>query len=286
MVQTFPDFDALVLDNASSRPFGRPSTIYSFGRWKVCIQASGPESGWQQSHGSDRPRRLARAARSRCGTGPGLARAAHGATRGYPAAVMFGSTQLDAADPHRLDGAGDHYLAIGLAWRGGYGWPLAALPPEREVFAPCGSVPTYFAMRTGSMNGSSATWTISIWHFAPTPASPLHPDQLRRGQARRGRIERRQRFWPCRPLLPLRVLALAFLKVRAIATGMALPVGTGIVEGGGCGPAIDMVLATDPAARSTRRMAADRSRIDVESPNLYSTSPMKLAISPRNYPMR
>jgi GT2 family glycosyltransferase len=59
------------------------------------------------------------------------------ATRRHPAAVMFGSTQVDAADPYRLDGAGDHYLAIGLPWRGGYGWPLAALPPEGEVFSPC-----------------------------------------------------------------------------------------------------------------------------------------------------
>ncbi len=35
-------------------------------------------------------------------------------------------------------------------------------------------------------------------------------------------------FWP---LLPLHVLALAFLMLKAIATGKAFPVGTGIVEG-------------------------------------------------------
>jgi GT2 family glycosyltransferase len=59
------------------------------------------------------------------------------ATHRHPDAVMFGSTQLDAADPQKLDGAGDHYLATGIPWRGGHGWPVSALPPEGEVFAPC-----------------------------------------------------------------------------------------------------------------------------------------------------
>jgi N-acetylglucosaminyl-diphospho-decaprenol L-rhamnosyltransferase len=59
------------------------------------------------------------------------------ATRRYPAVVMFGSTQIDAVDPQRLDGAGDHYLASGLPWRGGHGWPAKELPKEGEVFAPC-----------------------------------------------------------------------------------------------------------------------------------------------------
>jgi GT2 family glycosyltransferase len=59
------------------------------------------------------------------------------ATRRRPDVVMFGSTQIDAKDPQRLDGAGDHYLASGLPWRGGHGWPVKELPKEAEVFAPC-----------------------------------------------------------------------------------------------------------------------------------------------------
>lgn len=59
------------------------------------------------------------------------------ATRRHPDVVMFGSTQIDALDAQRLDGAGDHYLASGLPWRGGHGWPSEALPGEREVFAAC-----------------------------------------------------------------------------------------------------------------------------------------------------
>jgi N-acetylglucosaminyl-diphospho-decaprenol L-rhamnosyltransferase len=59
------------------------------------------------------------------------------ATRRHPDVVMFGSTQIDGIDPERLDGVGDHYLAIGLPWRGGHGWSVKSLPREREVFAPC-----------------------------------------------------------------------------------------------------------------------------------------------------
>jgi N-acetylglucosaminyl-diphospho-decaprenol L-rhamnosyltransferase len=59
------------------------------------------------------------------------------ATRRHFDVVMFGSTQIDALDPCRLDGAGDHYLATGLPWRGGHGWPAKELPAEAEVFAPC-----------------------------------------------------------------------------------------------------------------------------------------------------
>jgi N-acetylglucosaminyl-diphospho-decaprenol L-rhamnosyltransferase len=60
-----------------------------------------------------------------------------GATRRHPDVVMFGSTQIDAVDPLRLDGAGDHYFATGIPWRGGRGWPVEELPSEGEVFAPC-----------------------------------------------------------------------------------------------------------------------------------------------------
>lgn len=61
------------------------------------------------------------------------------ATTRWPEAAMFGSTQLDHADPSRLDGAGDAYFAFGCPWRGGHGHPAGALPPEGEVFAACGA---------------------------------------------------------------------------------------------------------------------------------------------------
>ena len=57
----------------------------------------------------------------------------------YPGAGAFGSTQIDANDPARLDGAGDAYHISGLAYRGHFGWPSTDIPPEGETFAPCGA---------------------------------------------------------------------------------------------------------------------------------------------------
>jgi GT2 family glycosyltransferase len=65
------------------------------------------------------------------------------ATIRHPDAAMFGSTQFDAADARRLDGAGDVYHASGLVWRGHHGAPADSLPPEGEVFAPCAAAALY-----------------------------------------------------------------------------------------------------------------------------------------------
>lgn len=65
------------------------------------------------------------------------------ATRRYGDVAAFGSTQLSAENPSILDGAGDAYHVFGVPWRGGFGWPVAALPPEGECFAPCAAAALY-----------------------------------------------------------------------------------------------------------------------------------------------
>ena len=60
------------------------------------------------------------------------------ARQAYPEAVMFGSTQFAAGQGDRLDGTGDCYHALGLAYRSGYGRRASSLP-EGEVFAACGA---------------------------------------------------------------------------------------------------------------------------------------------------
>ena len=65
------------------------------------------------------------------------------ATARYPDADAFGSTQIDAADAARLDGAGDGYHVFGLPYRGHFGWPVAKLPVEGECFAPCAAAALY-----------------------------------------------------------------------------------------------------------------------------------------------
>jgi GT2 family glycosyltransferase len=62
----------------------------------------------------------------------------------YPDVKMFGSTQLNARRPDRVDGFGDVYSVFGTAWRGASGAPASALPPDdREVFAPCAASALY-----------------------------------------------------------------------------------------------------------------------------------------------
>lgn len=65
------------------------------------------------------------------------------ATQRHPDVAMFGSTQISQLDRDRLDGTGDCYFATGLPWRGGYGWPRTALPAESEAFTPCAAAALY-----------------------------------------------------------------------------------------------------------------------------------------------
>jgi len=57
----------------------------------------------------------------------------------HPQATCFASAQIDAADPRRLDGAGDCYSVVGFPWRGGFGNSVELMPEEGECFSPCGA---------------------------------------------------------------------------------------------------------------------------------------------------
>ncbi len=65
------------------------------------------------------------------------------ATEQYPGVEMFGSTQIDAKDPSRIDGCGDVYSIYGIPWRGGHGHDAGALPADGEVFSPCAAAALY-----------------------------------------------------------------------------------------------------------------------------------------------
>ncbi|RKQ94152.1 glycosyltransferase family 2 protein [Maricaulis maris] len=60
------------------------------------------------------------------------------ARRKYPEIALFGSTQFAAGKTDVLDGTGDCYHALGLAYRSGYGRRAGPLA-EGEVFAACGA---------------------------------------------------------------------------------------------------------------------------------------------------
>lgn len=84
---------------------------------------------------------------------PGWLRALVSAAQRYPGAAMFGSTQISLADPSRLDGVGDNYLAAGIPWRGGFGWPVEEAPREGEVFSPCAAAAMYRTQAFRSVGG-------------------------------------------------------------------------------------------------------------------------------------
>ncbi|MBM3573789.1 MAG: glycosyltransferase family 2 protein, partial [Alphaproteobacteria bacterium] len=65
------------------------------------------------------------------------------AVQRHPDFAMFGSTQLMADCPDIIDGAGDAYHALGIAWRGGFEHPASSLSEEGEVFGPCAAAALY-----------------------------------------------------------------------------------------------------------------------------------------------
>src|SRR5262245_46201245 len=74
---------------------------------------------------------------------PGWLAALRRATERHPHVAMFGSTQIDARNSTRLDGCGDAYSFLGMSWRGRYGHPVETVPPEGEAFAPCAAAALY-----------------------------------------------------------------------------------------------------------------------------------------------
>lgn len=74
---------------------------------------------------------------------PGWLRALLDAAAAHPDVAMFGSTQLAADDPTRLDGIGDRYAGFGLFWRGGVGRPARAPYVDGETFSPCAAAAMY-----------------------------------------------------------------------------------------------------------------------------------------------
>jgi GT2 family glycosyltransferase len=64
-------------------------------------------------------------------------------TKRHPGAASFGSLQLMAEDPGRIDGAGDCFHALGSPYRGHHGWPREAEPPEGFILSPCAAAALY-----------------------------------------------------------------------------------------------------------------------------------------------
>ena len=141
--QTFDDFETIVVDNASSD--GSAAAVARSERPARLIEA-GANLGFAAANNL--------AANEARGTwlaflnpdayaAPDWLAAFRRACDAYPDVAAFGSAQLDAADPSRLDGAGDVCHAFGLHYRGWFGWPTSSLPEDGECFSPCAAAAFY-----------------------------------------------------------------------------------------------------------------------------------------------
>lgn len=141
--QSFADFEAIVLDNASednSLLMGQravagddrfrflPQTE-NLGFARGCnlgaLQARGEWLAMLNPDAEADPDWLAAFVRARAQ---------------FPDVKMFGSTQILADNPTRFDGVGDRYSVYGIAWRAGHGMRRNALQTLPETaFGPCGA---------------------------------------------------------------------------------------------------------------------------------------------------
>lgn len=174
----------------------------------------------------------------------------------HPDVVMLGSTQLDAADPTRLDGAGDCYFIGGVMWRGGHGRPAFELPPEGEAFAPCAAAAAYRTDAFRRVGGFDETFfcycedvdlafrlRLDGGHCIQVPDAVV----LHQGSGISGRASpfthyhsARNRFWVFVknmpgawfwPLLPLHLAAVIALWGVAAIRGLGAAAGRGLIDG-------------------------------------------------------
>jgi N-acetylglucosaminyl-diphospho-decaprenol L-rhamnosyltransferase len=141
--QSDPEFEAVIVDNASTDGSADrlilPDARFSLKRSDdnlgfaagTNLGFRGAQSDWLATLNPD------------AFAEPGWLAALHEATARYPEAVMFGSLQIDAGDPARLDGCGDNYSILGINWRGGHGHPFTGLPADGECFSPCAAAAVY-----------------------------------------------------------------------------------------------------------------------------------------------
>jgi len=151
-LQTFRDFDVFVFDNGSrdgSAAHARSDKLrietilngenigFAAGNNRVAARAAGEWLAFLNPDAYPDPDWLAELM---------AATARHDAD-------AFGSTQIDANDPARLDGAGDAYHVFGVPYRGHFGWPAARLPEEGECFAPCAAAALWRRSRFLALGG-------------------------------------------------------------------------------------------------------------------------------------
>jgi GT2 family glycosyltransferase len=141
--QDFKDFEAVVVDNASTDgsiealrlPDGRFRVLSAGSNLGFAaannLAAREARGGWLAALNPDTE------------ATPTWLSALMAAAARWRGAAAFGSTQIELRDQTRLDGVGDVWHAAGVAWRARLGRSVAEIPEEGEVFAPCAAAALY-----------------------------------------------------------------------------------------------------------------------------------------------
>lgn len=178
------------------------------------------------------------------------------ATARHPDVPMFGATLLDAETPGRLDGAGDNYSAVGIAWRGGHHRIVPVPPSDYEVFAPCAAAAVYRRDAFLAQGGFDERFFCFMedvdlaFRLRLAGGRCIHVTGARVrhvGGGSGGRNRRRSDFWGFRnriwtfvknmpgplfwPLFPAHLLANLALLVLAVPQGRVVGVSAGILAG-------------------------------------------------------
>lgn len=141
--QSFADFEAVVVDNASADGSVEALRLPD-GRFRV--QAMGWNAGFAVANN------VAAAASGAeflallnpdAVPEPGWLQALVEAARLHPRAASIGSLQLNLHEPDLLDGLGDVWHVAGFAWRAGEGAPASTAPGDGEIFGPCAAAALY-----------------------------------------------------------------------------------------------------------------------------------------------
>jgi GT2 family glycosyltransferase len=215
------------------------------------------------------------------------------ASERYPWADAFGSTQLNAADPSIIDGAGDVVHILGIPYRGHFGWPADKLPEDGECFAPCAAAAMYRAGVFASLGGFEERFfcygeDVDLGfrlRLAGGRAVQVNAARvLHEGSGVSGRYSdftvyhgNRNRIWmtyrnmPATlywPFLPFRLLADAYLCLRAYSVGTGRAYTRAVLDGYGGLPAL---------ANDRRRLQKTRKAGDGEIARALTWSPIKVS---------
>ncbi len=176
----------------------------------------------------------------------------------YPSADAFGSTQLNAENPSIIDGAGDVVHILGIPYRGHFGWPADMLPEDGECFAPCAAAAMYRRKTFLALGGFEERFFcygedvdlgFRLRLAGGRAVQVKNARVLHEGSGVSGRYSdftvyhgNRNRIWMTYrnmpgalywPFLPLRLLADAYLCLRAWSVGTGRAYTRGVWDGYG-----------------------------------------------------